>query len=114
MFKSSLYFSGFKPTRKESEVIYLLVTNTNILNKAQNKADNLLQNVCGKRQATINKNLLERKKRPLIHNQVSSYAAVLSQKTSQNSPKSMIYYNPSYKRPVFISFTPESTNINKP
>ena len=59
MFKSSLYFSGFKPTRKESEVIYLLVTNTNILNKAQNKADNLLQNVCGKRQTTINKHLLE-------------------------------------------------------
>ena len=82
LFKSSLYFSGFEPTRKESEEMHLLVTNTSVLNKAQNKADNLLQNVCGKRQATINKNLLERKKRSLIHNQVSSYAATLSQNTS--------------------------------
>ena len=55
-----------------------------------------------------------KKKGPLIHNQVSSYAAALSQNTSQTPPQSMIYSPPSYKRPVSISFTPENTNFNKP
>ena len=110
LFESSLNFSGFEPTRKESEGIYLLVTNKSVLNKAQNEADNLLQTFCGKRQATTNKNLPKRKKRPLIHNHVSSYAVALSQNTSQTPPQSMIYSTPSYKRPVSISFTPEPTN----
>ena len=61
LFKSSLYFSGFDPTRKESEGVYLLVTNKSVLNKAQNEADNLLHHFCGKRQTTTNKNLPERK-----------------------------------------------------
>ena len=56
MFESSLYFLGFEPTRKESEGMSLLVTNKSVLNKAQNEGDNLQQNVCGKRQATTNKN----------------------------------------------------------
>ena len=43
LFESSLYFSGFEPTRKESEGMYLLVTNKSVLNKAQNEADTLLQ-----------------------------------------------------------------------
>ena len=85
MFESSLYFSGFEPTRKESEGMYLLVTNKSVLNKAQNEADNLLQKICGKCQAT-NTNLSERKKRPLIHNQVSSYTAALSQNTPKLLP----------------------------
>ena len=114
LFESSLYFSGFEPTRKESEGMYLLVTNKSVLNKTQNEGDNYLQFFCGKRQATTNNNLPERKKRPLIHNQVSSYTAALSQNTSQTPPQSMIYYPPSYKRPVSISFTPGPTNINKP
>ena len=111
---SSLYISGFEPTRKESERMYLLVTNKSVLNKAQNEADNLLQIVCGKRQATPNKHLPERKKCPLIHDQVSSYAAALSQNTSQILPQSMIYSPPSYKRSVSISFIPEPINLNKP
>ena len=82
LFESLLYFSGFEPTRKESEGMYLLVTNKSVLNKAQNEADNLLQFFCDRRQAKTNKNLPERKKRPLIHNQVSSYATALSQNTS--------------------------------
>ena len=45
-FESSLYFSGFEPTKKESEGMYLLVTNKSVLNKAQNEADNLLQFFC--------------------------------------------------------------------
>ena len=114
IFGSSLYFSGFEPTRKEAEEMYLLITNKSVLNKAQNEADNLLQTFCGKRQATHNNNLPERKKRPLIHNQVSSFTAALSQNTSQTPPQSMIYSPPSYKRPVSISFTPEQTNFNKP
>ena len=61
MLKSSLFFSEFKPTRKEAEGMYLLVTNNSVLNKAQNKTDNLLQTFWGKRQATPNKNSLERK-----------------------------------------------------
>ena len=61
LFGSSLYFSGFEPTRKESAGMYLLITNKSVLNKAQNEADNLLQFVCGKRQATTYKNLPERK-----------------------------------------------------
>ena len=35
--------------------MYLLVTNKNVLHKAQKEADNLLQTFCGKRQATTNK-----------------------------------------------------------
>ena len=66
--------------------MYLLVTNKSVLNKTQNEADNLLQAFCGKRQATTNKNLPERKKRPLIYNQVSSYATVLSQNTFKLLP----------------------------
>ena len=86
--------------------MYLLVTNKSFINKAQNEADNLLQIFCGKRQATTNKNLPEREKRPLIHNQVSSYTAVLSQNTSHTPSQSMIYYSSlSYKRLVSISFT---------
>ena len=110
LFESSLYFSGLEPTRKESTGMYLLVTNKSVLNKAQNEVDNLLQTFCGKRQATTKNNLTERKKRPLIHNQVSSYAAALSQNTSQTPLQSMIYSPPSYKRPVSISFTPAPTN----
>ena len=82
LFESSLYFLGFEPTRKESEGMYLFVTNKSVLNKVQNEADNLLQKFCGKRQATTNKSLPERRKRPLIHNQLSCYAAALSQNTS--------------------------------
>ena len=44
VFESSLYFSGFEPTRKASEGMYLLVTNKSVINKAQNETDNLLQN----------------------------------------------------------------------
>ena len=94
--------------------MYLLVTNKNVLNKAQTEADNLLQTFCGKRQATTNKNVSETKTRSLIHCQVSSYAASLSQNTSQTPSQSMIYYPPSYKGQVSISFTPEPTNITKP
>ena len=61
LFESSLYFSGFDPTRKESEGVYLLVTNKSVLNKAQNKADNLLHHFCGKRQTTTNKIYLKEK-----------------------------------------------------
>ena len=45
LFESSLYFSGFEPTRKASKGIYLLVTNKSVLNKAQNEVDNLLQKI---------------------------------------------------------------------
>ena len=111
LFESSLYFSGFEPTRKEAEGMYLLITNKSVVNKAQNEADKLLHKFCGKRQSTTNKTLPERKKRPLIHNQVSSYIAALSKNTSQTPTQSMIYSPPSYKRPVSISFTPEQTNF---
>ena len=57
LFESSLYFSGFEPTRKSSEGMYLLVTNKSVINKAQNEADNLLQKFCGQLQSTPNKNL---------------------------------------------------------
>ena len=90
--------------------MYLFVTNKTVLHKVQNQADNLLQFFCGKRQATTNTNLPERKKHPLIQNDVSSYATSLSQNTSQTHPQSMIYSPPSYKRPVSISFTIEPTN----
>ena len=114
LFESSLYFSGFEPTRKIAEGMYLLVTNKSVINKAQNEADNLLQKFCGQRQALPNDKIPERKKRPLIHNQVSSYAAALSQNTSQTPSQSMIYSPPSYKRPISISFTPEASFPNKP
>ena len=113
LFESSLYFSGFEPTRKSSEGMYLLVTNKSVINKAQNEADTLLQKFCGQRQSTPNKNLTERKKSLLIHNQVSSYAAALPQNTSQTLSQSIIYSPPSYKRPISISFTPEATYTNK-
>ena len=93
--------------------MYLLVTNKSVINKAQNEADNLLQKFCGQRQSTPNKNLTERKKSLLIHNQVSSYAAALPQSTSQTLSQSIIYSPPSYKRPISISFTPEATYTNK-
>ena len=70
LFESSLYFSGFEPTIKESEGMYLLVTNKSVLNKAQNEADNVLQNNCGKRQATINTKI-SRKKKISTHSQSS-------------------------------------------
>ena len=82
LFESLLYFSVFELTRKASEDMYLLIINKGIINKAQDEADNLLQKICGQCQSIPNKNLLERKKRPLIHNQVSSYATALSQNTS--------------------------------
>ena len=113
LFESSLYFSGFEPTRKSSEGMYLLVTNKSVINKAQNEADTLLQKFCGQRQSIPKRNLPVRKKRPLIHNQVSSYAAALSQNTSQTPSQSMIYSPPSYKHPISISFTPEATYTNK-
>ena len=33
LFESSLYFSGFEPTRKASEGMYPLVTNKSVINK---------------------------------------------------------------------------------
>ena len=50
--------------------MYLLITNKSVINKAQNKVDNFLLKFCEHRQPTSNKDLLERKKRPLIHNKV--------------------------------------------
>ena len=81
LFESSLYFSEFEPTRKEAEGMYLLITNKSVLNKAQMKLTIYYKNVVAniKHQATNNKKLPERKKRPLIHNQVSLYAAAISQ-----------------------------------
>ena len=114
LFESSLYFSGFESTRKASEGIYLLVTNKSVINKAHNEAGDLLQKFSGQCQSTPNKDLPERKKRLLIHSHVSSYAAALSQNTSQTPSQSMIYSPPSYKRPVSISFTVEATYPNKP
>ena len=58
--------------------MYLLITNKIVINKAQNEADILLLKYYGHRQSTLKNNLPERKKCPLIHNQVSSYAAELS------------------------------------
>ena len=112
-FESSLYFSGFEPTRKEAEGMYLLITNKSVFNKTQNEADNLLQNFVANVKQQLTTTYQKEKKRPLIHNQVSSYVAALSQNTSQTPTQSMIYSPPSYKRPVSISFTPEQTNFNK-
>ena len=53
--------------------MYLLITNKSVINKAQNEADYLLLNICGRCRSTYNKDLPERKKCPLIRNQVSSY-----------------------------------------
>ena len=85
--------------------MYLLITNKSVINKAQKEADNLLIKFCGYRQSNSNQTLPERKKRPLIHNQVSSYTATLSKNTSQTLPQAMLYSPPSYKRPVSITFT---------
>ena len=86
LFESSLYFSEFEPTRKTSEGMYLLITNKGVINKVQNEADNLLIKLCEHRQSISKKNLPKRKKRSLIHDQVSSYATVLFQNTSPTSP----------------------------
>ena len=83
LFNTSLYFSGFEATRKASEGMYLLITNKSVINKSQKETDNLLTKFCACRQNNPNQALPERKKRPLIHNQMSSYAATLSKNTSQ-------------------------------
>ena len=85
--------------------MYLLITDKSVISKAQNEVDSLLLKFCGHCQTIPNKHLPERKKRPLINNQVSSYAAALSQNTFQTPAQSMILSPPSYKRPVSISFT---------
>ena len=114
LFESSLYFSGFEATRKASEGMYLLITNKSVINKAQKEADNLLLKFCASRQSNSNQPLPERKKRPLIHNQMSSYIATLSRNISQTPPNAMLYSPPSYKRPVSITFTPDPISKNKP
>ena len=83
LFESSFYFSCFEATRKASEGMYLLITNKSVINKARKEADNLLIKFCRRRQSNSYQPLLERKKRPLIHNNVSSYVATLSKNTSQ-------------------------------
>ena len=113
LFDSSLYFSGFEGTRKASEGMYLLLTNKSVLAKAQKEADNLLIKFCGKRQSKTNQAHPERKKRPLLHNQVSTWAAKLSKNTSETPPQAMIQSPPSYKRPVSITFTPDPISLNK-
>ena len=95
LFESSLYFSGFEATRKTSEGMYLLIINKSVITKAQKEADNLLIKFYGRRQNTPNQAPPERKKRPLIHNQVSSYAAKLSKNTSPTPPRAMLYSPPS-------------------
>ena len=113
LFETSLYFSGFEATRKASEGMYLLITNKNVITKAQKEADNLLVKFCGNRQNNPNQAQPERKQRPLINNQVSSYAETLSRNTSSTPPQAMIYSPPSYKRPVLITFTPDSISNNE-
>ena len=54
IFESSLYFSGFEATRKNSERMYLFITNKSVITKAQKEADNLLIKFCGRRQNTPN------------------------------------------------------------
>ena len=84
--------------------MYLLITNKSLINKAEIETERLLlQKFCGRRQSKSTQKLPERKKIPLIHNQVSSYAAVLSQNISQTPIQAMIYSPPSYKTPVSIS-----------
>ena len=63
LFESSLYLSRFEPTRKTSEGIYLLITNTSVINKGQNEADNLLLKFCEHRQSISKNNLLEKKEK---------------------------------------------------
>ena len=82
LFESSLYFSGFEASRKESEGMYLFITNRSVINKAQKEADNLLIKFCACRQSNSNQALPQRKRRPLIHTQMSSYTATLSKNTS--------------------------------
>ena len=94
--------------------MYLLITNKSVINKAQKEADNLLLKFCASRQSNSNQALPERKKRPLIHNQMSSYVATLSRNTSQTPPNEILYSHPSYKRPVSITFTPDPISKNKP
>ena len=71
--------------------MYLLIINKTVITKGQKEADNLLIKFCGRRQNTPNQAPPERKKRPLIHNQVSSYAATLSKNTSPTPPRVMLY-----------------------
>ena len=62
--------------------MYLLITNKSVITKTQKEADNLLIKFCRHRQNTQNQAPPERKKHPLIHNQVSSYTTKLSKNTS--------------------------------
>ena len=93
--------------------MYLLITNKSVINKARKEVDNLLIKFCRRRQSNSYQPLLERKKRPLIHNNVSSYVATLSKNTSQTPPQAILYSPPSYKRPVSITFTPDPISTNK-
>ena len=45
---------------------------------------------------------------------MSSYAATLSKNTSQTAPQAMLYSPQSYKRPGYITFTPDPIPKNKP
>ena len=82
LFESLPYFSGCEPIRKESEGMYLLITNKSVIDKAQKEADNLVIKFCERRQSILTQNFPERKKHPLIKNQVSSYITALSLNTS--------------------------------
>ena len=106
-------FRVSKLQEKTSEGMYLLIKNKSVITKAQKEADNLLIKFCGRRQNTLNQAPPERKKHPLIHNQVSSYAAKLSQNTSPTPFQAILYSPPSYKRPVSITFTPNPISNNK-
>ena len=106
-------FRVSKLQEKTSEGMYLLIKNKSVITKAQKEADNLLIKFCGRRQNTLNQAPPERKKRPLVHNQVSSYAATLSKNTSPTPPQAMLYSPPSYKRPVSITFTPDPISNTK-
>ena len=112
LFESLLHFSGYEPIRKESEGIYLLITNKSVINKAQKEADNLVIFFFGRRQSNLTQNLSEKKKHPLINNQVSSYTSALSLNMSQIPTQSMLYSPSSYKRSISISFTPDPTSLN--
>ena len=58
--------------------MYLSITNKSVINKGKIEADNSLLKLCGWRQSKYTQELPERKKIPLMHNQVSSYTAELS------------------------------------
>ena len=87
IFDSSLYLSGFEATRKSFEGMYLLITDKSVIKDV----DNLLIKFCRRRQRNFNQELPDRNKRPLIHNQVSSYATTSSKNTSQTPPQAMLY-----------------------